>query len=186
MSSQKRGKAERSNPPLDKLANAVSQPDDPFAFLNQSMNFGGVVTSDLSGLDAALGSFSSGDDGEEVNDEETGPYKDVKYNGKAEHDCKAEVSAVHQAFRDARKREAEQREEFADAGFYFCVAFETTAQKDEFIEKIGMGTAVDGTIMHISGFELAKRLGVKLDTPRIKFTVPRNDTSWFDEIGTFS
>ena len=110
-------------------------------------------------------------------------YKKVKYTGKAEHDTKVELTAVQQTFRDARKRETEQRQDMMDVGFYFCVVFESAEQKAEFIKKLAVRTDVDEHTMYVNGFTMAKKLGIKLKTPRVKWSNPRNDSSWADELG---
>jgi hypothetical protein len=108
----------------------------------------------------------------------------VKYKGKAEHDTREELTAAQQAFRNARKRETEQRQEMMDVAFYFCVVFETEKQKAEFLRKLKVSASTDEGTMVVNGFTLAKRLGIKLESPRVKWSVARNDQSWADELGT--
>jgi hypothetical protein len=43
---------------------------------------------------------------------------------------------------------------------------------------------MDEGTMVMSGFALAKRLNIKLESPRVKWSVARNDQSWAEELGT--
>jgi hypothetical protein len=110
-------------------------------------------------------------------------FKNVKYTGKAEHDTRAELTATQQTFRIARKRETAQREEIMDVGFYFCVIFENSEQKAEFLKKLNVSMDVDERTMFVSGFKLAKKLGIQMKSPRVKWSVSRNDSSWANELG---
>jgi hypothetical protein len=123
-------------------------------------------------------------DGLGVGEAKVDHYKKVVYKGKAEHDTKAELTAAQQVFRTARKRETEQRQEMMDVAFYFCVVFETEKQKAEFLRKLKVSTDMDEGTMVMSGFALAKRLNIKLESPRVKWSVARNDQSWAEELGT--
>jgi hypothetical protein len=64
------------------------------------------------------------------------------------------------------------------------VVFETEKQKAEFLRKLKVSTDMDEGTMVMSGFALAKRLNIKLESPRVKWSVARNDQSWAEELGT--
>ena len=102
------------------------------------------------------------------------PLAAVVYTGNVEVDAKAEVSALLQAFRDRAKKEQDRRMAATDSEFWFAVCFETRAQKDEFLSKLGLIAHVHGD-KYIDGSVLAAKLGITLTPVDVSYREPRID-----------
>lgn len=116
----------------------------------------GDTSSNFEAMDATLGLTTT--------NEENPIYKGVEYTGTTEADTKKDLDAVQKAF----KQQKEQFKIITGTGYYFCVCFESTQQKAEFLAAIGLAAqTVEG--MYLDGFKLADKMGVKLKTPRVRF-----------------
>lgn len=86
------------------------------------------------------------------------PLKDLEYTGDAETDLKNELTAAQQAYRDRAEREKDRYKHAVDGGFYFCVYFNTTEEREAFLRAAGdPPVELD---YYIDGRDLAYALGI--------------------------
>lgn len=77
-----------------------------------------------------------------------------------EEECVQEVSAALQAFKDRNEAEAKLRVEATDSEFWVALCFETRAQKEEFLAKVGLLAWGD---KYLDGRLMAKAMGIVLE-----------------------
>ena len=94
------------------------------------------------------------------------PLAGVKYTGDVEQDTVAELGAVEAAFRAREEREATRMSNEIDSENWFAVVFETRAQKEEFLEILGL---LDHGDKYLDGVEVARRLNVDLSPSGRKY-----------------
>lgn len=75
-----------------------------------------------------------------------------------------EISELLQGFRDRAGREQQRYEDATDSEYWFAVCFQTRAQKDEFLQKMGWVAIGD---KYLDGLKVARKLGVTItaETP---------------------
>lgn len=56
-------------------------------------------------------------------------------------------------------------EDNGDANFFTCIIFQSKAQRNEFLEKIGATKLQEAGGQYVDGLRLAKLLGVQIDAP---------------------
>lgn len=71
----------------------------------------------------------------------------------------AALSATVAALRERDKAEASRYVQATDSEYWLCLCFETRAQKEEFLSRMGLEGLGD---KHLNGLSVAKRLGVTL------------------------
>lgn len=91
-------------------------------------------------------------------DPEPDPLADVEYSGDLEVDAARELVALESAFRERRKREDARFRDVTDSEYWFAVCFRTRADKEKFLAAVG-GLRGD---KYLSGYELARRLGIEV------------------------
>ncbi|MGO9358064.1 MAG: hypothetical protein ACLP1D_10360 [Xanthobacteraceae bacterium] len=69
-------------------------------------------------------------------------------------------------FRRRSKAEEERRKEITDSEYWVAFCFESRAQKEEFLGKLGL---LDGGDKYVDGLAAAKAMGVAIESPRIPF-----------------
>lgn len=89
------------------------------------------------------------------------PLDRVKYSGDLEKDAMAEFDAIDQGYRDRAKQEADRFRRVTDSEYWFAVCFKSREEKNEFLKKVGVKTALMGD-KYLDGHMLAKILGIKL------------------------
>ena len=77
-----------------------------------------------------------------------------------EVEAKEELSETLKAFRDRNRVEQQRRLEATDSEFWCALCFETRAQKEEFLGKLGLLAHGD---KYLDGRLVAKRLGIVLE-----------------------
>jgi hypothetical protein len=87
----------------------------------------------------------------------------IAYTGDPEHDCHAELTAVHNSFKERAQAEAKRFKKATESGHWVCLCFQTQEQADAFAR------AVAGKPDRFpDGVKIAKKLGIALpadDTP---------------------
>ena len=76
-----------------------------------------------------------------------------------EQDCIDELKEVSK-LSESRKAESQLFKDNTDANYFSCIIFNTKAQRDEFIEKVGL-TPEDP--QYINGLELAQKVGINIE-----------------------
>ena len=94
-----------------------------------------------------------------------------------EESLKAELTEAQKSFRLDRVRERERFVEITDSEFWFCVCFQTRAQKDEFLAKMGLMEIGD---KYLDGLAVAEKQGIKLEAPTPSIRKPRLNKRWTD------
>lgn len=103
------------------------------------------------------------------------PLADIAYTGNAEEDSKLEISATLQAFKDRAKAEEKRRADATDSEFWVAVVFQTRAQKEEFLAKVGMPPDED---KYLDGQKFAAKLGIDLLPADVSYRDARIDKTW--------
>jgi hypothetical protein len=80
----------------------------------------------------------------------------------AEVEATAETSEILAAFRQAARREDQRFREATDSEHWIALCFQTRAQKEEFLRKVGWMGLGD---KYIDGMTVAEALGMRLDSP---------------------
>lgn len=86
------------------------------------------------------------------------PLASVDYTGNLEEDTKREFTALELAFKEQAKAEKQARKYANDSEFWFCACFQSRAQVEEFLRKLGF----DGDEKYIDGRKLAALFGIVL------------------------
>ncbi len=73
-----------------------------------------------------------------------------------------EVSEILDGFRARAEREDARHEDATDSEFWIALCFQTRAQKEEFLRKLGLFEMGD---KYLDGMEVARKLGVTLTSP---------------------
>ena len=98
------------------------------------------------------------------------------YNGEelqVEKESKEEISELLAGFKQRAQRENDRVVEVQDSEYWFCVCFQTRAQKDEFLEKAKLMQYGD---KYLDGMKVAKTFGIELESP----VPPARNTRPFD------
>ncbi len=85
------------------------------------------------------------------------PLAKLQDTGDMTENAEQEISAALAAIKAEKKQRRDQYRVLTDPNFYLVVCFQSTDQKDEFLEKSGW--AAEGT-KYLDGLELAGQLGV--------------------------
>ena len=85
------------------------------------------------------------------------PLAKLQDTGDMTENAEQEISATLAAIKAEKKQRRDQYRVLTDPNFYLVVCFQSTDQKDEFLEKSGW--AAEGT-KYLDGLELAGQLGV--------------------------
>lgn len=80
----------------------------------------------------------------------------------AEADSLAELSEVLDGFKQRAEREQERFVDATDSEYWIAVCFQTRAQKEEFLEKLGL--LADGD-KYLDGLLVARKLGITIESP---------------------
>lgn len=125
------------------------------------------LTLNSGGLSLNLGSGLSltGDDDDNTlsmggggPDEDENPLEGVDIEAEAA----GEIGEALRKFKE-RAQAADQRfVDNTDSEFWFCIGFQNRAQKEEFLTKLGL---IDLGDKYLDGVEVARALGIKLETP---------------------
>lgn len=91
--------------------------------------------------------------------------KKVEENPNFEAETKQEINEYHQKLRAQTNAEKDGIDKATSTGFYFCVYFADTEQKDEFIANAGLTGQNIG--QYFNGEKFAETLGVKLKKKKI-------------------
>ena len=78
----------------------------------------------------------------------------------ADVEARAELSGVMQGFKARQEAEAKRRTEATDSEFWCALCFETRAQKEEFLRKLGVLAHGD---KYLDGRLVAEKLGIVLE-----------------------
>ncbi len=68
---------------------------------------------------------------------QTDPLAAVKNTGDLEADCKTELTALQQAFRDRAKAVRNERADATDSEYWVCLCFKSREQVEWFLEQSG-------------------------------------------------
>lgn len=96
----------------------------------------------------------------EVEEEDTGMTLEELEQGSLE-----DLGEVEKSFRERMKQENSRFRDMCDTEYWFAVCFTSRAQKEEFLEKIGMDT----DLKYIEGREMAKAFRKSIKTPDLEF-----------------
>ena len=86
--------------------------------------------------------------------------------GDPEVDCKQDLDALQQGFRDAIKREDKRFELATDSEYWFAVCFQTREQKEFFLKAMELFEHSD---KYLNGDVVAEKLGVKLPEANVPY-----------------
>lgn len=100
------------------------------------------------------------------------PLDDLEMTGDPEVDAAAENEEVERDFLDNVRVEGDPYRVSIDPEFFFVVCFQSREQKNEFLEKSGIGDAVSGD-KYIDGLKLATFLDVPVDPIPLKVSKNR-------------
>jgi len=73
-----------------------------------------------------------------------------------------EMSDALKAFKNRAKEEDGRFQDATDSEYWFCICFQTRAQKDEFLKKMGWWEIGD---KYLDGMRVAAELGIELESP---------------------
>lgn len=93
----------------------------------------------------------------------TAPQGQGQSQDTAEVQSLAEMSQVLEGFKARAEREDQRFLDATDSEYWFAVCFQTRAQKEEFIQKLGV-PAHEGD-KYIDGLALAKLMGISIESP---------------------
>lgn len=94
-----------------------------------------------------------------------------------EAEAAEEVSEILNGFKARDERECARREDATDSEFWVAVCFQTRAQKEEFLRKLGLLEIGD---KYLDGMEVARKLGVTLTSPVPPMPIIRIDQKLID------
>lgn len=94
---------------------------------------------------------------------ESNPLEDFEPTGDLEADSNAEMSAIHAAMLETRRKVDRQVKHAIDGAFYITVCFISADDRDAFLKATGMDHSVYRECF-LDGYQLANQLG--LDSPR--------------------
>ena len=94
------------------------------------------------------------------------PLAKVKATGDVAADAAAEFDAIDEGFRQRMANEQSRVNDELDSENWFAVVFETRAQKDEFLERLGL---LDHGDKYLDGVEVAKILKIDLSPSGRKY-----------------
>lgn len=83
-----------------------------------------------------------------------------EYDGSIQESADREMSAVEAEIEANRAASAERFRIGTDEGYYLVMCFQTTEQKEQFLERAGWQDMGD---KYINGLEVAQKLGVNID-----------------------
>lgn len=83
-----------------------------------------------------------------------------EYDGSIQESADREMSAVEAEIEANRAASAERFRIGTDEGYYLVMCFQTTEQKEQFLERAGWQNMGD---KYINGLEVAQKLGVNID-----------------------
>lgn len=86
-----------------------------------------------------------------------------------------EVSKVLEGFRDRAKQEAKRFKDATDSEYWCAFCFQTRDQKEEFLKKLQLIELGD---KYLDGLQVAKVLGVKIESPTPAFPKIKKDRAW--------
>ena len=115
-----------------------------------------VATRPVSGKSRELREFRAAPD----------PLLKVKSTGDVAVDAAAEFDAIDEGFRQRMANEQSRVNDELDSENWFAVVFETRAQKEEFLEILGL---LDHGDKYLDGVEVARRLNVDLSPSGRKY-----------------
>lgn len=104
----------------------------------------------------------------------------VPITGKLDKDAKAELSAVLAAFKARDKKETDDKRAILDSEYWFCVCFQSRAQKDAFLKAMDLFEHGD---KYLDGQFVAKKLGIAIPPASVRFH-EREEKKAFVELGT--
>ena len=87
------------------------------------------------------------------------PLASVEYTGDVEKDVVAELSALEEGVRRRESRELTRMSNEIDSENWFAVAFETRAQKEQFLSMVGL---LDIGDKYFDGRDVAEIMGIDL------------------------
>lgn len=76
-----------------------------------------------------------------------------------------ELDEVKRGFRERTKQENERFRDVCDTEYWFCVSFNSRAQKEELLKKLGF----DPDEKYLNGRDFAKKVNRALETPDMEF-----------------
>lgn len=91
-----------------------------------------------------------------------------------EQEAAGELSELLAGFKSRSSRENERFVQATDSEYWFCVCFQTREQKEEFLQKLRLLELGD---KYLDGLLVAKRLGVKIESPVPPLPTIRGDNS---------
>lgn len=80
-----------------------------------------------------------------------------------------EIQEVEAGFRERMKQENDRFRDMCDTEYWFCVCFTSRAQKEEFLNKIG----IEADLKYVEGKEMARAYKRCLKTPDLEFAKTR-------------
>lgn len=100
------------------------------------------------------------------------PWRDVQYTGDRAVDAKAEMSATLKAFAARAKEEKQRFRDATDSEYWFCVCFQTRAQKEAFLKAMKWLAHGD---KYLDGTAVAEREGIELPDADLRFVESKHD-----------
>jgi hypothetical protein len=107
----------------------------------------------------------------------------IEYAGDIQDSADREMSAVDREIAANRAATAERFRIGTDEGYYCVLCFQTTEQRDDFLDKAGWDNALGGG-KYLNGLEIAAKLGVKLEIIPIEPRKMRGNVKKFAKMDT--
>lgn len=82
-----------------------------------------------------------------------------------EAECLEEMGEVEKGFRERMKAENDRFRDMCDTEYWVCLCFKSRAQKEEFLQSVGMET----DLKYIDGREMARAVKRPVRTPDLQF-----------------
>ena len=82
-----------------------------------------------------------------------------------EAECLEEMGEVEKGFRERMKAENDRFRDMCDTEYWGCLCFKSRAQKEEFLQSVGMET----DLKYIDGREMARAVKRPVRTPDLQF-----------------
>ena len=84
----------------------------------------------------------------------------------------AALPALHREFRERKRNEARRHEDVTDSEYWFCVCFQTRAQKEAFLKELNWHMLGD---KYIDGVALAEGTGITLPSVDLRVKINNED-----------
>lgn len=92
------------------------------------------------------------------------PLDKIKYTGNLEKDSSAEMESLLRAFIKKKKTEIAREKDIFDSRYWFCVIFQSRAQKAEFLRALpGHRKGSPEGTQYVDGLKLARDMGIKIN-----------------------